>query len=120
MMKGWGMIKPFAIAALLWHTGSIFAQTDSLDRVNRLSIGLDFLTHGEACGGGLPKSVTEESAEDRSSFLLGERPGQCGRGAREAREGPRLPAEIPRRRARKARQRALRGRSEERRVGKEC
>ena len=83
MMKGRGLIKPFAIAALLWHTGSIFAQTDSLDRVNRLSIGLDFLTHGEACGGGLPKSVTEESAEDRSSFLLGrfrlsmnyERPG---------------------------------------------
>ena len=83
MMKGWGLIKPLAIAALLLQTGSLFAQTDSLDQVNQLSIGLDFLTHGEVCGGGLPKSVTEESDEDRSSFLLGrfrlsvnyERPG---------------------------------------------
>ena len=88
-MKGWCLIKPLAITVLLLQTGSIFAQTDSIDgqkqsrQANQLSIGLDFLTHGEVCGGGLPKSETEQSGEDRSSFLLGrfrlsvnyERPG---------------------------------------------
>ena len=57
---------------LLWlaSTGCL-AQTDS-SAVRQLSIGLDFLTHGEACGGGLPKTDnTSKIAEDRSSFLLG-------------------------------------------------
>ena len=53
------------------------AQSDSTQ--NTLSIGLNFLTHGEACGGGLPKGAVE----DKSYFLLGrlrmnvdyERPG---------------------------------------------
>ena len=65
-MKGWVLIKPLAIVALLLQTGSIVAQTDSVNQVNRLSIGLDFLTHGEVCGGGLPKSVTEKSDEEGS------------------------------------------------------
>ena len=25
-------------------------------KVNQLSVGLDFMTHGEACGGGMPKT----------------------------------------------------------------
>ena len=34
---------------------------------NALSVGLNYLTHGETCGGGLPQGATE----DRSHFLLG-------------------------------------------------
>ena len=66
---------------LLSQTG--WAQSDSTNRAqpatNALSIGLNFLTHGEACGGGLPKGAID----DKSCFLLGrlrmnvdyERPG---------------------------------------------
>jgi len=38
---------------------------------DELSVGLNYLTHGEVCGGGLPKSAAKESDEDRSSFLMG-------------------------------------------------
>lgn len=48
-----------------------WAQTDS-SRVNRLSLGLDFMTHGEVCGGGMPRTDSKDlEKEDRSSFLLG-------------------------------------------------
>jgi len=59
------------------------AQTDST-KVNQLRVGLDFMTHGEACGGGLPKTDTKNiEVEDQSRFLMGrtrikadyERPG---------------------------------------------
>ena len=57
-----------AIAAtLLLSPVSVFAQTDSLK--NQLSLGLEFLTHGEVCGGGLPRAA--ESKENRSAFLFG-------------------------------------------------
>jgi hypothetical protein len=47
------------------------AQTDS-SKVNLLSVGLDFMTHGEACGGGLPRTdVKDVEKEDQSRFLLG-------------------------------------------------
>ena len=46
------------------------AQSDSTQ--NTLSIGLNFLTHGETCGGGLPKDVDDNpTREDRAHFLLG-------------------------------------------------
>jgi hypothetical protein len=45
------------------------AQKDTLS--NQLSIGLNFLTHGESCGGGLPKANNDNSSEGRSQFLLG-------------------------------------------------
>lgn len=55
---------------------SCWAQSDTTQNAtphsdhgseNALSIGLNYLTHGETCGGGLPKGATE----DRSHFLLG-------------------------------------------------
>ena len=46
------------------------AQTDSLK--NKMSFGLNLLTHGETCGGGLPNTGnTDVVPEDRSNFLLG-------------------------------------------------
>jgi len=68
---------------MLWLTSvGCWAQTDSA-AVNQLSVGLNFLTHGEACGGGLPRSSSSAPTEDHSSFLYGrtrvivdyERPG---------------------------------------------
>ena len=57
-------------AALFTLHSSLFtlhcgAQSDTTR--NALSVGLNYLTHGETCGGGLPKGATE----DRSHFLLG-------------------------------------------------
>lgn len=46
------------------------AQTDSA-KVNRLSVGLDFMTHGEVVGGGMPKTAGTLEVEDKSRFLLG-------------------------------------------------
>ena len=68
-----------AAAAMTLLSQTSWAQSDSTNRANALSIGLNFLTHGEACGGGLPKGAVE----DKSYFLLGrlrmnvdyERPG---------------------------------------------
>ena len=55
------------IATLLLPTGRTFAQSDTLK--NQISLGLEFLTHGEICGGGLPRAA--ESTENRSAFLFG-------------------------------------------------
>ena len=51
---------------------SVQAQTDSIkvDKVNILSFGLNFMTHGEIVRGGLPVNRDEE-VEDKSNFLLG-------------------------------------------------
>lgn len=56
------------IAALLVPAGAGWAQTDST-KVNQFTLGLNFLTHGEACGGGLPRAA--ESTEDKSAFMMG-------------------------------------------------
>lgn len=45
-----------------------FAQKDS---VNQLSFSMNLLTHGEACGGGLPRSEDTGSEEDESYFMVG-------------------------------------------------
>ena len=46
-----------------------WAQKDS---VNQLNVDLQFLVHGEACGGGLPRSdVGQIMVEDKSNFLFG-------------------------------------------------
>ena len=54
-----------AAASFLMMSGSSGAQSDSTK--NTLSFGFNYLTHGETCGGGLPKGATE----DKSHFLLG-------------------------------------------------
>ena len=61
--KSWVIL--IAAASLLMLPGYICAQSDSTK--NTLSLGLNYLTHGETCGGGLPKGATE----DKSHFLLG-------------------------------------------------
>ena len=70
---------------LLMTVSSLFVSTcwAQNDSINKLSVGLDFLTHGETCGGGLPRSDNMSTNEDRSHFLFGrtrftvdyERPG---------------------------------------------
>ena len=55
---------------LLLASTTIGAQTDSA-KVNQLSVGLDFMTHGEVVGGGMPKTEGTLEAEDKSRFLLG-------------------------------------------------
>ena len=73
-----------ATVALLVPCHYASAQADSLDKANQLSVGVNFLTHGETCAGGLPRTGDKDKEpEDRSSFLLGrfrlnvdyERPG---------------------------------------------
>ena len=47
-----------------------WAQSDSTQ--NTLSVSLFFRTHGETCGGGLPRTIEEDAPKDyRSHFLLG-------------------------------------------------
>ena len=57
------------VVALQLPLISVQAQTDST-KVNTLSLGLNFLTHGEIVRGGLPVNRDEE-VEDKSNFLLG-------------------------------------------------
>lgn len=73
---------------MLWMTSlGCWAQTDST-AVNQLSVDLNFLTHGEACGGGLPRSTNSAPTEDRSSFLYGRTRLNVGR-------LPSFPSQVP-------------------------
>lgn len=48
------------------------SHTQTLGTENRLSIGLNFMTHGEVRGGGLPGNANpDETVEKRANFLLG-------------------------------------------------
>ena len=55
---------------LLLASTTIGAQTDSA-KVNQLGVGLDFMTHGEVVGGGMPKTAGTLETENQSRFLLG-------------------------------------------------
>ena len=55
------------VAAFFLLPGRTFAQTDTPD--NKISVQLQSVTHGEACGGGLPRASA--SSEDQSNFLYG-------------------------------------------------
>ena len=46
---------PYLMLLLLLVSTAGLAQTDS-SKVNQLSVGLNFMTHGEACGGGIPRT----------------------------------------------------------------
>ena len=56
-----------SIIVLATMPQSGWAQSDSIHKKNALSFGLNVLTHGETCSGGLPRGADE----DRSHFLLG-------------------------------------------------
>jgi len=66
------MKRVYFVISLLVPLLSVCAQTDStkVDKVNTLSFGLNFLTHGEIVRGGLPVDGDAEN-EDKSNFLLG-------------------------------------------------
>ena len=71
-MDGLLLRKALAVIALLATSPCMFAQVDSLDKENKLSVGMNFLTHGETCAGGLPRTGDmDKKPEDRSNFLLG-------------------------------------------------
>ena len=55
--------------ALLMLSHGAFAQTDTT-KINTLSFGLNFMTHGETVRGGLPVDGDAEN-EEKSNFLLG-------------------------------------------------
>ena len=88
-----GLTRACLVVALQLLLTSMQAQTDSskvnaaikretssslecpsesrVDKVNSLSFGLNFLTHGEIVRGGLPKNGGEGEVEEKSNFLLG-------------------------------------------------
>lgn len=61
-------MKHFCVLLLLVTSMGSWGQTDS---INKITIGLDFMAHGETCGGGLPRSDDDLENEDRSHFLFG-------------------------------------------------
>lgn len=82
-MNGHCLRNGLAMIVLLATSQCLFAQTDTA-KVNTLNVGLNFLTHGEICAGGLPRTDNGTTPpDDRSQFLLGrarinvdyERPG---------------------------------------------
>ena len=73
-------MRKYGIMMLLLASTACWAQSDT---INKLSISLNMMTHGEACGGGLPRTANRHTDDSRSQFLLGrtrlivdyERPG---------------------------------------------
>ena len=64
-------MRQYSILLLMLASTAGWAQTDS-SKINQLSVGLDFMAHGEACGGGMPRTeVKNVEEEDESRFLLG-------------------------------------------------
>ena len=61
-------MRHFCVLLLLVTSMGSWGQTDS---INKITIGLDFMAHGETCGGGLPRSDDDLENEDRSHFLFG-------------------------------------------------
>ena len=61
------MRKCCMLLMIMAATGCL-AQKDS---VNQLSFSMNLLTHGEACGGGLPRTGDGGSEEDKSRFMVG-------------------------------------------------
>ena len=72
MMDGHQLRNALAVMALLATSQCVCAQVDSVDKHNTLSVGMNFLTHGETCAGGLPRTSNMDTPpDDRSNFLLG-------------------------------------------------
>lgn len=63
------IITSFLAIGLLLIPAALNAQKDS-SKVNQITLGLNFLTHGEICLGGLPLN-SNGIEEDKSAFLMG-------------------------------------------------
>ena len=65
-------LKRMFCLTLLIPSVSVWAQTDSatVDKVNTMTLGLNFMAHGEIARGGLPKDG-DNVVEDKSNFILG-------------------------------------------------
>lgn len=61
-MRKYGVLLLLAASMVSW------AQTDS---INKISIGLNLMFHGETCGGGLPRTDDKTVNEDQSHFIVG-------------------------------------------------
>ena len=66
------LTRVYLVIALQLPLIGVQAQTDStkVDKVNTLSFGLNYLSHGEIVRGGLPAGGND-GTEDKSNFLLG-------------------------------------------------
>ena len=60
--------KIACLAAALLLAGPVFGQTDTLKK-RQVNLDLNFMAHGEYCGGGLPRAAN--STEQRSAFIMG-------------------------------------------------
>ena len=64
-------MRSYFMMLLMLASTISWAQTDS-SKVNQLRVGLDFMTHGEVCGGGMPRTDHKTlEVEDQSRFILG-------------------------------------------------
>ena len=64
-------IAAFLLLCSSFHTSDGWAQADS-SKINKISLDLEFLAHGEICAGGLPRTDGKiTSSEDHSAFLFG-------------------------------------------------
>ena len=65
-------IKLMAMAALLLASEGSYAQTETAEKNNQLNIGLNYLTHGEVRGGGMPEAENSSvNVENQANFLMG-------------------------------------------------
>lgn len=62
------MKRQYCLVVLLLVSLCGWAQNDSLQ--NKINIGMNLLTHGETCGGGLPRAK-DKVVDDNYNFLLG-------------------------------------------------
>ena len=64
-------MRSYFMMLLMLASTTSWAQTDS-SKINQLRVGLDFMTHGEICGGGMPRTDHKTlEVEDQSRFILG-------------------------------------------------
>ena len=64
-------MRSYFMMLLMLASTTSWAQTDS-SKINQLRVGLDFMTHGEVCGGGMPRTDHKTlEVEDQSRFILG-------------------------------------------------
>lgn len=66
------LVKSFVVVSFLMVQSNVLAQSDSTQKaLNQLSFSMNILTHGEACGGGLPRTEKDGPKEDKSRFMVG-------------------------------------------------